>query len=442
MKTTDKLGLQYLNDLKAIAALNGGVCLSKEYINSTTHLLWRCASGHVWEGVPASIKQGKWCSACAFNRNRATMVDMQEIAAEHRGKCLSKEYINTKTKLKWCCEKGHTWDTTPALVRVGKWCPQCYRDSRKGTLEDMQQIAIERGGKCLSKKYINSRTKLKWQCEKGHIWETTPADLKRGSWCHECAFYNRKKTIEDMRHVAAEHGGKCLSKTYINNLTPLLWCCKEGHKWKTTPARIKVGTWCWRCSVNERKDTIEEMQQIAEEHGGKCLSKKYVNSQTKLKWQCKKGHKWSSVPNAVTQGSWCLACYNDSKKTTMEEIQKVAAKRGGVCLSKEYIGPKTNLLWACGKGHTWGARLSQIKLGKWCSVCFHTGRRRTIEEMQQIAKEHGSKCLSKEYVNSHSNFEWQCKKGHRWFASPSNSKRSKWCLICFRNGKKASAKDA
>ena len=53
----------------------------------------------------------------------------------------------------------------------------------KLTIEEMHSFAQERGGKCLSKEYINARTKLKWQCKEGHIWETKPANVRRGKWC-------------------------------------------------------------------------------------------------------------------------------------------------------------------------------------------------------------------------------------------------------------------
>ena len=38
------------------------------------------------------------------------------------------------------------------------------------------------------------------------------------------------------------------------------------------------------------KISIEEMQEIARKRGGKCLSKKYINAHTKLEWQCANGH--------------------------------------------------------------------------------------------------------------------------------------------------------
>ncbi|MCP4898302.1 MAG: hypothetical protein GY906_15115, partial [bacterium] len=39
-------------------------------------------------------------------------------------------------------------------------------------------------------------------------------------------------------------GGKCLSDTYINTHTKLLWECKQGHQWEAKPSNIKSGRWC------------------------------------------------------------------------------------------------------------------------------------------------------------------------------------------------------
>ena len=116
-----------------------------------------------------------------------------------------------------------------------------------------------------------------------------------------------KLPIEEMQEIAESRGGKCLSKEYINNQTKLEWICSEGHKWKTVPSSVKQGSWCPICAGN-MKLTIEEMQEIAESRGGKCLSKEYIGSLNKLKWQCAEGHKWEASPNNVKQGSWCHRC--------------------------------------------------------------------------------------------------------------------------------------
>ena len=54
-------------------------------------------------------------------------------------------------------------------------------DSR--ALNRMQEMALSRGGKCLSKTYIDSHTKLLWECSEGHRWDAQPANIQQGSWC-------------------------------------------------------------------------------------------------------------------------------------------------------------------------------------------------------------------------------------------------------------------
>lgn len=119
---------------------------------------------------------------------------MQEFAKQNGGKCLSKRYINNITKLKWQCKKGHIWNAKYGHMKIkGNWCPECS-GKKKRTIEEMQEIAKQNGGKCLSKVYLGIHVKLKWQCKEGHIWYTAPAGIKnRGNWCSICASYKSEK---------------------------------------------------------------------------------------------------------------------------------------------------------------------------------------------------------------------------------------------------------
>ncbi|NVM52853.1 MAG: zinc-ribbon domain-containing protein [Candidatus Helarchaeota archaeon] len=240
---------------------------------------------------------------------KSTIKEMQEIARYRGGKCLSTEYINSRTKLEWRCKKGHKWEARPDTIKHGHWCPEC--GSEKLTIKEMQEIAKRNGGKCLSTEYINSHTKLDWQCIERHEWKATPANIKSGKWCPKCA--NKRKgiyhklTIEEMQEIARQSGGKCISPQYFNVETNLEWQCKEGHQWKARPDHIKEGSWCPKCA-NLKKLTIEEMQEIAKQRGGKCLSNEYINNRTKLEWQCKKGHIWEAQPYSIKCGTWCPEC--------------------------------------------------------------------------------------------------------------------------------------
>lgn len=191
-----------LEEMKLMAESLNGKCLSSEYVNNKTKMKWECnICGHQWEAAPKSVKRGSWCPYCAkrkksasragkFNK-RLTITEMQALARQNNGECLSNEYINNKTKLLWKCSEGHTWTARPDKIKLGQWCPYCAGKYQQ--ISDMKEIARKRGGECLSGKYIDNTTKLKWICIKGHRWEATPKSVKMGRWCPECAIERRRK---------------------------------------------------------------------------------------------------------------------------------------------------------------------------------------------------------------------------------------------------------
>ena len=240
-----------------------------------------------------------------INQQRASLKKLHELAIERGGKCLSEKYVSSAMKLKWECAEGHVWEATPNSINRGRWCPECLGIKRL-TIEGMQEIAAELGGRCLSDKYENSTTMLRWECREGHIWEETPDVIMHGNWCPECA---RAKllTIEGMQEIAFERGGKCLSDTYINSTTKLTWECSKGHTWEASPQSIRRGGWCPDC-LGSKRLTIEEMHELAAERGGKCLSDKYVSLSTKVRWECREGHIWEATTDSIKRGAWCPEC--------------------------------------------------------------------------------------------------------------------------------------
>lgn len=413
-----------IEEMHKIARDRGGKCLSIKYINNATHLLWECADGHQWKAIPSSIKRGGWCPICGGSAP-LTIEEMHRIADDRGGKCLSEKYINAKTHLSWECANGHQWSARPGNVKRGQWCAVCARLSSV-TIEDMRVIARDRGGECLSTKYINNAIHLMWACADGHQWRATPNKIKGGRWCPICA-NSSSITIEEMQAIAHQRGGQCISARYISSRTHLLWECKKGHKWKAAPSSVKLGTWCPVCA-RISSVTIEDMHKIAHERGGKCLSTQYINSQTHLLWECEKGHQWQAIPNKIRQGRWCHVC-SGWGRLTIEEMQEIARDRGGVCLSEEYINSDTNLQWACKDGHGWEATPDNVKRGTWCPVCACRVAL-TIEEMNTIARKRGGKCISTSYIDARTHLLWECERGHRWQATPDSVKRVSWCPEC------------
>jgi hypothetical protein len=187
------------------------------------------------------------------------LVKMQRIAHARGGKCLSSEYKNNHTKLRWQCKAGHEWEAVPNGVAPrknykGSWCPVCAgRLSKDGMLQQLIELAISRDGMLLSKKYRNARTHVRWRCVKGHEWKALPDSVKRGSWCPVCGG-RFPLTLAQMRSLAGRFGGKCLSKSYVNSSTHLSWKCADGHEWRAKPDHVIQGHWCPICAsgISER----------------------------------------------------------------------------------------------------------------------------------------------------------------------------------------------
>ncbi len=180
-----RLTIEHCNHL---ASQRDGYCLSSEYINNNTKYKWKCKKGHIWTATFANIKgNGRWCPHCAnLNKIKNTVQDCHNLAKKRSGEFLNSVYINNNTKYKWKCKKGHIWLATFRQIKEGRWCPHCALVRRKNTIQDCHNLARKKGGLFLSNEYINNRTKYKWRCELGHIWEATSGNIKNGKWCPKC----------------------------------------------------------------------------------------------------------------------------------------------------------------------------------------------------------------------------------------------------------------
>jgi len=173
---------------------------------------------------------------------------MRALAAKHKGECLSKRYIDSQTKLKWRCHRKHVWHAVPTSIKAGTWCIKCHAIDRMFSIEMMHAAAKKRGGKCLSKRYAGSTHPLKWQCREGHCWKARPIHVLRGSWCPKCAGKG-KYNLNEMRKLAKKRGGRCISKTYGSLQDKYLWVCVDGHKFTATANNVLNGSWCKECSA-------------------------------------------------------------------------------------------------------------------------------------------------------------------------------------------------
>jgi len=185
-----------LDFAKNLANERGGKCLSTDYDNSSSKMLWECGRGHKWSACLASVQSLKtWCPYCMGMI--VSTDDIKNLAINNGGKLVSPEYKGAFVKLQWSCKNGHIWWSTPDRIKQGSWCPkckQCKKNNVKHNLKTFQQIASDRQGKCLSEHYEGFGKDLIFQCKNGHVWSARPYNiLHRKTWCRKCVGMSRQK---------------------------------------------------------------------------------------------------------------------------------------------------------------------------------------------------------------------------------------------------------
>jgi hypothetical protein len=361
--------MSLLSELRSLVSARGGAFLSKSVRHADSIVRVRCEAEHVWEAHAHSILDGAWCPICTSRRTRITIQLVRKLARERGGRCLSRTY-RPDTKLIWECARGHQWASLASAVKRGKWCREC----RRGSIEEMRELARARRGECLSDAYVNRNTHLRWRCAAGHEWEASPGNIKGGTWCPECS-PTRRLSIDQMRAIAERLGGRCVSTSRrVWTRTPLTWECGQGHRWKARPVYVLEGRWCPRCAkADSRVHAHQKLQEMARRHRGRCLSPPGTYSRS-LRWRCRLGHEFMARTSSVVAGRWCPTCERLAadlarRRALLAEMCALAEARGGECLSSEYTGTQGHLRWRCRSGHTWEARPNNIRRGSWCPVC-------------------------------------------------------------------------
>lgn len=152
------------------------------------------------------------------------------------------------------CKNGHQWDTEARSILKGMWCRYCHGNTREQGENNFKQRVIEKGGLIIGK-YTTNQDKVLVQCALGHQWEIFPFNLTNGKWCPVCAYKNHKGGSEKFFQVVANNKGKILGE-YINSRTRIKIECDKGHIWDPKPYYVVIGNWCPFCTGSSGENMI------------------------------------------------------------------------------------------------------------------------------------------------------------------------------------------
>lgn len=79
--------------------------------------------------------------------------------------------------------------------------------------------------------------------------------------------------------------------------------------------------------LRAKYDTIEKIKALAEERGGKCLTDQFINISAKLTWSCgkihdgKNIHTWEQFLDPIIEGAWCQKCRHALRKLNTKDVK-------------------------------------------------------------------------------------------------------------------------
>lgn len=366
----EKILIEQINE---IVAEKGGLWFydNSEKIIMKSRQSFLCKNNHIWETNIFNIKKGRWCMVCY--RSKSGINIAQKIAEERNGRCLSEEYVVSKYHLMWQCYFQHVWFASLSNVKKGTWCPKCNINIGEEITRKIFEILFDTKFIKIRPKWLNG-LELDGYCEKLNL-------------AFEYDGIQHYKFIKYFHKTKEEFHKRKGMDNIKNDL-----CIKNNITLLRIPYYIKF---------DDIKNYIITL----------CNNNKII------------------IPNDIDINHEDFKDIYKLKENKLKEVQKIIENKGGTLLSNVYINSKTKLRVECGKGHIWEINSENIKYDYWCPYCARN-KKHTIEKMQEFAKSKNGKCLSKEYVNDHTKILWQCEYTHQWMATASNILQGRWCPTC------------
>ena len=166
-----------------------GVTMCGPYRGMNQKTVFACAKSHFWSATTGNVyHKGKGCPHCSGNARRSVEVINQRLKQDGNSLRIVGEYINNSTKSPFECQKcGRRDCISPASALSGHGCAGCAGNARLSV--DQLQRDFKSLGYQIVGRFINARTPVAIVCEKGHEWDASPDNVRRGTGCPTCAIY-------------------------------------------------------------------------------------------------------------------------------------------------------------------------------------------------------------------------------------------------------------
>jgi hypothetical protein len=347
------------------------ITITGEYLGQEVKIEYICGCGKIASTIPSSLLRGVHCRECAIKKLSKLFVKTQEdfvkeMAIKRPKIIITGTYVNDSTKIKYICECGTEWESSPRSLLNGARCKKC---SIKATSEAKlkspdkykEQLFLAHPEVELITKYVNQKTLVRFRCKCGNISEKMPLTLLENCKCPQCILEEKRKkfalTDEEFRARLniVSPDVEPLEK-YINGTTKMKYKCGCGRIDYMMPFGLLNGSHCSFCGskktgriLAKTDETFRDQLKIV---NPKIITiDKYVNSITKIRYICECGTMDMATPQGLLHGQKCFKCsdkkvcigtrytFEDGERTTsqLEHMFSLYLRGMGFSYNKDYF---------------------------------------------------------------------------------------------------------
>lgn len=195
----------------------------------------------------------------------------------------------------------------------------------------------------------------------------------------------KKHDLKWLFIISTARNLECLNDKYINIDSKYdFHCLSCDYKFKSTAYQISIGKYgCRKCAIKANADKCRKkdpyfLNTLGNKINAKALSPEWKSYSYKYKWQCNNCNwVWSASGSNVSRKQGCPNCAGKIKHDS--DLQKLANRYNGKCLSKKYILATARYKWKCANGHIWESTYNNIQQ-HWCPICNESKGERRIND--------------------------------------------------------------
>ena len=252
----------------------------------------------------------------------------------------------------------------------------------------------------------------------------------------------KKKTNQEFINELKEKNIEYVPlEEYINSITKIKFQCKQGHIWEATPHNILCGRGCPYCSHVAKLSNEDFVSRLKNVTNKIELLERYKSFHEKILCRCLRcGHKWMISPAKLLNGRGCPICAREIRGKNKMKIGKknfesnLKKKKPNIILIDEYMGVDTPTRFQCKickyEFTTTPSKLLSTEYG--CRQCHHNSMKLSnIDFIDRLSKIHPNIIPVEKYDNNNVKIKYYCKQCCEYhYATPANLLSGYGCPTC------------